>query len=308
MPVWTPPAIRDESPRGTTGNIVEIRVKRPHMPVATLHRRVLAGLLALGSLAVSAAEVPLTALSDPVASYFVLERQSYTSSVRLLLRRVTPMDVSYSWPDFDCAKRTVSDFVSFDNIEDVRRASPYAKATPALPGSVAGDLWIEVCEVGRTAEEKLAMARWEALNERSRTRQRIWETRPHRREQPLRRQNVSDSEISEIESAAADLFPGAIVNIGSVVSGCPCEDGPKCSSQVWIVAYLPEKSTGVLLSRIGRRWTVGPVQRWWLDYEALQARSPGMWTDAVEALNDRFPTCASTPPASGEQALILPPG
>ena len=124
---------------------------------------IVAILLATGPLAASASETPLTVLSDPIASYFVLERQSSTSSVRLLLRRVTPMDVSYFWPDFDCATRTVHDFVSVDSIEDVRRQRPYAKATPAGPGSVAGDLWIEVCEVRRTAEEEPEMANSEAL-------------------------------------------------------------------------------------------------------------------------------------------------
>lgn len=194
--------------------------------VAKFKFGIVAGLLATIPFAGSASEAPLTVLSDPVASYFVLERQSYITSVKLLLRRVTPMDVSYSWPDFDCAKRTVGNFVSVDSIVGVR-SKPYVKAVPVVPGSVAGDLWIKVCETGRTTEEKREQTKWEALQARFRTYQRIQATRPYRREQPLRQQNVTDSEISEIESAAASLFPGAIVNIGSVVSGCPCEDGPE---------------------------------------------------------------------------------
>lgn len=271
-------------------------------------RRVFAALLITVLPAVAASDEPLTVASDPTAQYFVLERRASSKEVRLLLRRVTATGVSYSQPDFDCQYHTVGNFVSVESLDAIRRWKAYVKAVPVSPGSVAGDLWIEACDRGRTPEEKRAQAKWEELEADSRNNRRIQQSRPYRRERPLRSENVSDSEVREIQSAASALFPGAIVNIGSVVSGCPCEDGSSCSAQVWIVAYRPEKSTGVLLSRIGRQWTVGPVQKWWLDYEARQASGRRLSVKDEEALNEKFPTCAGTPPASGEQAAGLPSG
>ena len=90
---------------------------------------------------------------------------------------------------------------------------------------------------------------------------RIHQSRPHRLEGPLRYDNISDIEVREIEKEVREIMPGAIVNISGVTTGCPCEDGPKCTDQVWIVAYRPERSTGLMLSKIDGHWRVGPVQK-----------------------------------------------
>lgn len=126
--------------------------------------------------------------------------------------------------------------------------------------------------------------------------QRIAKTRPHRREGPVRTDNIRDEEVQEIQLVLAQVRPGAIVNIGTVVSGCPCEDGSACSDQVWVVAHSPGTSVGLLLSRINAHWMIGPVQHWWLDREDLEARRKNFssalaYLDAEDALTERFPAC-----------------
>ncbi len=124
-------------------------------------------------------------------------------------------------------------------------------------------------------------------------------TMPARREGPLRADNITDEEVREIQGVMASLAPGAIVNISGVVTGCPCEDGGGCTDQVWVVAYRPERSRGLQLSRISGHWSVGPVQQWWLDYARLQTQRPDAsdrqaWSDylaAQEKLEQRYPTC-----------------
>lgn len=124
-------------------------------------------------------------------------------------------------------------------------------------------------------------------------------TRPARREGPLREDNITDVEVREIQEVMASLAPGAIVNISGVVTGCPCEEGGGCTDQVWVVANRPERSRGLQLSRISGHWTVGPVQQWWLDYERLQTQRPkasdqqawGNYLAAQDKLEQRYPTC-----------------
>jgi hypothetical protein len=96
--------------------------------------------------------------------------------------------------------------------------------------------------------------------------------RPRRPTDPLREANISDEEVRQIEGAARAVFPTAMVNISGVTTGCPCEDGPGCTDQVWVVAWQSEESRGLKLSRIDGEWVVGPVQRWWLRYEELGKR------------------------------------
>ena len=124
---------------------------------------------------------------------------------------------------------------------------------------------------------------------------------PARRLGPLRDTNISDEEVREVEAVVRQTIPGAIVDIEGVVTGCDCGDGPACSEQVWIVAYRPERSRGLQLSRIGGHWTIGPVQQWWLDYDALNAAARRFPTVSAyqAALNDmleRFPACENESP------------
>lgn len=118
---------------------------------------------------------------------------------------------------------------------------------------------------------------------------------PSRRDGPLRETNISDVEVREIQAIAAVVSPGAIVNISGVVTGCPCEDGPACTDQVWIVAHRDNQSHGLQLSKIDDHWAIGAVQQWWLDWDSLQASRRQMSRNdffvAEEAMQERLPQC-----------------
>jgi len=135
--------------------------------------------------------------------------------------------------------------------------------------------------------------------------ERIHETRPQRRDNPLRQENIRDDEVRQIQASASQVLPKAIINISGVVTGCPCEEGPSCSDQVWILAHQFERTAGLQLSKISGRWTIGAVQRWWLEYEKLEARrrtfhSRSAYFAAENALKEKFPACLSPPAASIE--------
>jgi hypothetical protein len=124
---------------------------------------------------------------------------------------------------------------------------------------------------------------------------RAFELRPQRRDEPLRYLNITDNEVREIQFVAEKVVPKAIVNISPVVTGCPCEEGPHCTEQVYIVANGADKSSGLQLSRIKDAWVVGQIQQWWIRYDALRARRASMeWRayDASEAeLLRELPQC-----------------
>jgi hypothetical protein len=112
-----------------------------------------------------------------------------------------------------------------------------------------------------------------ALNARA-ERQRmlsVLRSRPKRVDGPLREENISDREVLEIEAVMAEKFPGSIVNISGVVDGCPCADGVLCDSQVWVVAHQVSRNNGLMLSRIGANWRVGPLQQWWIRYDRIRS-------------------------------------
>ena len=140
------------------------------------------------------------------------------------------------------------------------------------------------------------------MNRLSEIEYRAEKARPRRRESPAREANISDREVEEVVRAVATIRPGAVVNIGTVVTGCPCEDGPTCTDQVWIVTHMPGSTAGFLLSRIDDHWTVGPVQGWWWDYERLLARE-GWHGSGADKLLERFPVCAVNSPASVSKAV-----
>jgi hypothetical protein len=120
--------------------------------------------------------------------------------------------------------------------------------------------------------------------------------RPVRRDGPLRELNVSDEEVREMQSIALNVFPGAIVNISGVVSGCSCEEGSSCSDQVWIVAHRTGHSQGLQLSRVNGRWGIGVVQQWWLNFEELQVvrlTAPEVYDEALHNLYESYPACVN---------------
>ena len=108
--------------------------------------------------------------------------------------------------------------------------------------------------------------------------------RPQRRDGPLRYLNVSDNEVRQIQGAASEVVGNVLVQIGGVTVGCPCEDGPRCTDQVWVQAEVHDKPFGLLLSKIDSRWAIGPVQRWWWRYEKAG------W-DEQDKLIDELPDC-----------------
>jgi hypothetical protein len=141
--------------------------------------------------------------------------------------------------------------------------------------------------------------------------ERIFKTRPVRRDGPLRDLNVSDDEVREIRSIVLAIQPGSILNISGVVSGCACEVGPSCSDQVWIVAHGQGRTRGLQLSRIGGRWAVGTVQQWWFDFERLENsrqsfRSAADYYAEVQKLYDNFPACAAQSASATEGSSSRP--
>jgi hypothetical protein len=144
------------------------------------------------------------------------------------------------------------------------------------------------------------MQYWDAQGERYRAvAKRAKELYPARRNTPLRDVNISDEEIREVELLTMNYLPRAYVNISPVVTDCPCEEGPSCTAQVYVVAQTPDKTRGIQLSRMKDRWNVGAVQQWWLRRDAVVRQHTGntflddyLYQKAVNELFEEFPLCA----------------
>lgn len=119
--------------------------------------------------------------------------------------------------------------------------------------------------------------------------------RPVRRDAPLRELNITAEEVREIQLEAKNHIPRALVNISPVVTGCPCEEGGKCTDQVYILATQGDKTSGMQLSRVQNAWRVSAVQKWWWQFERLRERRPKMdWIEYDLALTDLaldYPMC-----------------
>jgi len=124
---------------------------------------------------------------------------------------------------------------------------------------------------------------------------RAYELHPKRRDEPLREQNISDNEVREIQELVKEYIPREFLNISPVVTGCACEEGVDCSAQVYIVGMAGSGSRGLQLSRIAKAWRIGAVQKWWLEFYALETGLDKMTREeAIEAewaLASRFPGC-----------------
>ena len=120
---------------------------------------------------------------------------------------------------------------------------------------------------------------------------------PRRRDTPLRYLNITDNEVRELQWLAAKSSLNEIVNIGPVVTGCACEEGAGCTEQVYVLARTDDRTVGLQFSRFKNRWNLGRVQRWWLEYAALQAREDKMDLREYEQAHQRllleFPMCPS---------------
>jgi hypothetical protein len=125
---------------------------------------------------------------------------------------------------------------------------------------------------------------------------RAQEVRPQRRDAPLRELNITDEEVREIQGVTRSYIPDSYVNISSVVTGCPCEEGPGCEDQVYVLADAGSRTVGLQLSRIEKKWKVGEVQKWWLANDRLLAKRDTMdpieFHNAMMKLAREFPVCA----------------
>ena len=145
---------------------------------------------------------------------------------------------------------------------------------------------------------------------------RAWALRPERRNSPLRELNISDDEVREVQAIAAVYLPRAIVNISPVVTDCPCEEGPTCTAQVFVLATGKGKTKGLQLSRMNQTWQVGMVQAWWLKNDALREQNTGnKFLDdyreekARNELLEEFPVCVGQlVPATQTAATKKPEG
>jgi hypothetical protein len=169
-------------------------------------------------------------------------------------------------------------------------AAGASAAEPAKPDAVASAAAARTTKsVTQLTTAELA-ARYEMINVRAR------ELFPRRRDEPLRYENLSDAEMREVQQVAARHIPPALVNVSSVVTGCPCEEGPECTEQVYVVANRDNRPYGLQLSRVKKRWMVGNVQRWWARFESLKAREPRMdrreFAETMDRLVLEFPACA----------------
>lgn len=143
------------------------------------------------------------------------------------------------------------------------------------------------------------MQYWNAQGTRyDKLRKRARELYPDRRNTPLRDVNISDEEIREVEAISRRYLPHAYVNISPVVTNCPCEEGPMCTAQVYVVAQTAEKTRGLQLSRTKDRWDVGAVQQWWLRREGIVRQHTGdsfldeyLYEKAVNEMYEEFPAC-----------------
>jgi hypothetical protein len=122
---------------------------------------------------------------------------------------------------------------------------------------------------------------------------------PKRRDSPLREVNISDNEIREVQSIAQAYLPRSLVNISPVVTDCPCEEGPTCTAQVYVVAQTQNKTRGLQLSRMNDRWGVSLAQQWYLRRAALVPSHTGnsfiddyLDEKALNELYEEFPVCA----------------
>jgi hypothetical protein len=120
-----------------------------------------------------------------------------------------------------------------------------------------------------------------------------------RADRPLRQDNINDEEVREVQNAALEVYPDSIVSISGVTDGCDCEDGDRCTAQVWLALNRANKTRSLVLSKIDEHWKIGAVQSWWIQYDAHQANFAGFgrgakqlaWQHENQRLLDSFPAC-----------------
>jgi hypothetical protein len=145
------------------------------------------------------------------------------------------------------------------------------------------------------------MAQWESeWRSKDHISRRAEALRPAYRAEPLRYLNISDEEVRQVQLISRKFLPNALVNISPVVTACPCEEGPNCTAQVYVVATNGENSKGLQLSRLKDQWMVGFVQQWWIRRDGLHAPKADAelperyrYEKALHELYSEFPVCTS---------------
>ena len=92
---------------------------------------------------------------------------------------------------------------------------------------------------------------------------------------PLRRNDISDEEVREVQREALEVYPDFIVYISGVTDGCNCEEGASCTAQVWLAMNRENQTRSLVLSKIDAHWKIGAVQSWLLEYYAHKASFQG---------------------------------
>jgi hypothetical protein len=122
-------------------------------------------------------------------------------------------------------------------------------------------------------------------------------------DRPLRRDDISDEEVREVQQAAIEVYPDFIVYISGVNEGCNCEEGGRCTAQIWLALNREDQTRSLVLSKIDGHWKIGAVQSWLLEYDAHKASYPGYgssakqiaWQQENQRLLDSFPSCPTAP-------------
>jgi hypothetical protein len=152
-----------------------------------------------------------------------------------------------------------------------------------------------VMAVGASAQKPVPSALLEAHMKRAEIQRRAHELRPQRRDTPMRYINLSDNEMREVQEVASKHLSKTVLNVSPVIEGCPCEEGPMCTDQVYVVTHASGKPVGLQLSRVNKVWKVGVVQLWWLKYDALRAKMNAAnyekFLGAESDLFREFPVC-----------------
>jgi hypothetical protein len=172
------------------------------------------------------------------------------------------------------------------------------RIAPWLVAGLALAMAADAQNVKRRFDYRLDYQEYQRQREfKSRVVARAYELRPKRRDEPMRYINISDNEMREIQLVAAQYMPRALVNVSPVVTGCPCEEGPSCTDEVYVLASASKTTVGLQLVHIKNVWSVGTVQKWWLKHDSLVARRNQMTDEQYDAaeweLVNEFPSCLS---------------
>jgi len=151
----------------------------------------------------------------------------------------------------------------------------------------------------------LEMMQWEAESRRAdHIGRRAEALKPGRRDEPLRYLNITDEEVREVQLISSKYLPKVMLNISPVVTDCPCEEGPTCTAQVFVVASTQDNAKGLQLSLLKDKWAVGVVQQWWLRHDDLVSHRPKpgaelterhRYMQAMHVLYSEFPHCVDSP-------------